>query len=580
MRMIFNSHLIPSSLKARLALLVDLACAGVERGAWYLSTALALSALALGLAQAQPRDTLNVGIVQFPPDLHPNITTTSVKDMILGMARRGMTGFTANGEVICQLCTEVPSLANGRAKVVKRADGTEGMEVIFTLKDNLFWADGKPVTASDVAFGFEVEKAFSVPPTVESVQAVDTLNVKVTLKIVRYDFDRSAPAPLAEHIEGAIFKSAANPLDYGQKSLFNRKPEEPGLWMGPYRITEFRPNESVSVVPNIYWKGTKPYFQKITFRLVENTSALQANLMAGAVDTVGTGNIGLTLDQHLSMMKTSSDKFDWTFVPSVASYEHLAVQFDNPMLADKRVRQALQLGIDRKTLVSKIFGNKFEVADTFKHPTQFGWDASVKTYPYDPKAARALLAEAGYKPGADGILVNGKGEKLSLDLVSTSGNRIRELVEQVIQTQLKALGIEIVIKNEPARVMFGETLRRRQFKGLVEFQTDAPLDSVPYIYFHSDQIPSEQNNWTGLNYLGYRNPAMDAALMEAWAALDPTVRRAAWKRILDITAEDLPEIFLYFPTVAYLTPKWLTGLVNEKRWGNFTLWVEDWRAKP
>ena len=531
------------------------------------------------MALAQSKNTLNIGMVQFPPDLHPNITVTSVKDTILATSRRAMTGFTESGEVICQLCTEVPTVANGRAKIIKRSDGTDGMEVIFTLKDNLFWADGVQVTAKDVVFGFEVEKAFSVPPTVESVFAVDDLNIKVILKIVRYDFDRSAPTPISEHIEGAIFRNAANPLDYGQKSLYNRKPEEPGLWMGPYRVTEFRSNESVTIMPNAYWKGEQPYFQKISFRLVENTSALQANLLAGGVDMVASGNVGLTLDQHLSMMKSSADKFNWDFVPAVASYEHLAVQFENPLLSDLKVRQAIQMGIDRKTLVSKLFGNKFEGADSFKHPTQFGWSKDTKTYPYDPKAAKELLAQAGFKPGSDGILVNTKGEKLSLDLVSTSGNRIRELVEQVIQTQMKAIGIEIVIKNEPARLMFGETLRRRNFKGLVEFQSDATLDTVPYIYYHSSQIPTEQNSWTGLNYMGYKNPQMDAALMQAWAALDPEVRRVAWKKIIDITVQDLPEIFLYFPTVAILTPKWMTGVVNEKRWGLFTLWVEQWRAK-
>ena len=531
------------------------------------------------LSFAQTHETVTIGMVQFPPDLHPNITVTSVKDTILGAARRSMTGFTANGEVICQLCTQVPSVANGRAKVLKRDDGTEGMEVNFTLKDNLFWADGQPVTANDVVFGFEVEKAFSVPPTVERVEAVDTYNVKVILRVVRYDFDRSAPTPIAEHIEGPIFRAAASPLDYGQKSLFNRKPEEPGLWMGPYRIAEFRPNESVTLVPNTFWKGQVPHFKKVTFRLVENTSALQANLLSGAVDMVATGNVGLTLDQHLSMMKTANDKFDWDFVPSVSSYEHLAVQFDNPILADKRVRQALQLAIDRKTLVEKIFGNKFEVAHSFKHPTQFGWDAEVNKYPYDPKAARVLLEQAGYKLGPDKILVNDKGEKLSLDLVSTSGNRIRELIEQVLQTQLKAIGIEIVIKNEPARVMFGETLRQRKFKGLVQFQTDAQLDTVPYIYYHSSQIPTEQNSWTGLNYMGYKNPEMDNALMEAWKALDPNVRKIAWKKILDITAQDLPEIYLFFPTGAVLTPKWMTGVVNPARWGLVTLWIEQWHAK-
>ena len=545
-------------------------------------TAFALASSALcwpGGAQAQTRNSLTMGMAQFPPDLHPNITTTSIKDTILGLVRRGMTGFTASGEVICQLCTEVPTLANGRARVVQRADGTDGMEVRFTLRDDLFWADGQKVTARDVAFGFDVEKAFSVPPTVETVEAVNDRDVKVTLRMVRYDFDRSAPAPIAEHIEGPLFRAAHDPLDYGQKSAFNRHPEEPGLWMGPFRIAEFRPNESVTVVPNPYWKGHAPHFRRITLRLVENTAALQANLLSGAVDMVATGNLGLTLDQHLTLMKNESARFDWGFIPSVASYEHLAVQFDNPLLADKRVRLAIQIGIDRKTLVAKLFDNRFTVSDGLKHPSQFGYDPSVRHFNYDPKAARALLAEAGFKPGPDGILLSSSGEKLSLDLVSTSGNRVRELVEQVIQTQLKAIGIEIVIRNEPARVMFGETLRQRKFKGLLEFQTDAALDSVPYIYYHSSQIPSAENNYTGLNYMGYRSAAMDAALMDAWTALEPAPRKAAWKRIQEIEAEDLPEIYLYFPTQAVLTPKWLTGVVNEGRWGNITLWAEDWHAR-
>jgi len=102
---------------------------------------------------------------------------------------------------------------------------------------------------------------------------------------------------------------------------------------------------------------------------------------------------------------------------------------------------------------------------------------------------------------------------------------------------------------------------------------------VPHTYFHSSQIPTEQNNWTGLNYMGYNNPAMDAALIEAWGALDPVVRKAAWKKILDIIADDLPEIYLYFPTNALLAPKWLKGVANEDRWGLITAWVEQWQPK-
>ena len=541
---------------------------------------LACLALLLPLAaQAQPRDTLRVGMVQFPPDMHPNITTTSVKDFILGAVRRPMTHYDGAGRPICLLCTELPSLANGRARVVQRPDGTQGMEVRFTLKPDLFWADGQPVTARDVAFAFEVEKAFSVPPTVESVEALDAREVKVTLKVVRYDFDRSAPAPLAEHIEGPIFRAARDPLDYGQRSAFNRRPEEPGLWLGPYRIAEFRPNESVTLVPNEHWRGQRPHFPRIVVRLVENTSALQANLLSGDVDLVAPGQLGLTLDQHLALTRSQAARFGVSFIPSV-SYEHWAVNLDNPLLADRRVRQALQMAINREAIVTRLFEGRYQVADSFLPPGQFGRYEGMRGWPFDPARARALLAEAGFRPGPDGILLSAAGERFALDFTTTAGNRVRELVAQVVQTQLKAVGVELVIRNEPPRVMFGETLRRRGFRGVVQFQNDPLVDWVPYTYFHSSYIPRAENNWTGTNYSGFSNAAMDQALTDAWAALEEAPRRAAWRRILDIANEELPEINLYFITTAVLTPHWLTGVAPENRWGAlYTLWVENWRAK-
>lgn len=545
--------------------------------------ALLCAALALATTQARaqtpPRDSITIGMAQFPPDMHPFITNTSIKDVIMATSRRVMTGFSADGRVVCMLCTEVPSLANNRARIIHRPDGTDGMEVDFTLRDDLFWADGVPVTAADSVFAFEVGRLFSPPQVVEAATALDAHTVRFTLKSAVYDFDRVAYAPIAEHIEGPILKAAKDPLDYGQHSAFNRHPEEPGLWNGPYRIAEFRPNDQVVLVPNPYWKQQKPYFQKITFRLVENTAALQANLLSGDVDTVGPGNLGLTLDQIIPLTKTQAARFDFTFIPSVASWEHLAVQTENKLLADKRVRQAMAMAIDRKTITAKLFDNRFEPAYSFKHPTQFGWDPSVKTLSYNPKAARDLLAQAGFKPGPDGILLSPDGTRFSIDLTTTAGNRVRELVEQVLQNSMKSIGIEIVIKNEPARVMFGETLRHRSFTGLVEFQQDAPLDAVPITYYATAYIPTADNAWSGLNYMGWSNKEMDEALVAARAELDPEKRRILWKKILDITADEMPEIYLYFPATAIVTPKWMTGMVNPNRWGSTTNWIEDWRPR-
>ena len=312
-------------------------------------------------------------------------------------------------------------------------------------------------------------------------------------------------------------------------------------------------------------------------RLVENTAALQANLLAGDVDLVAQGNLGITLDQVNALAKTAADKFDIAFVPAVTSYEHLALNTDVKLLADKRVRQAMAMAIDRKTIIAKLFEGRLQIADSFMHPSLANWDKSVKTWPYDPKAARAKLAEAGFKPGPDGILLSPTGERFSIDFVTTAGNRIRELVQQVLQTEFKAVGIELVVKNTPPRVFFGETVRKRDFKGMVMFQSDPPMDWVPVPYFHSTYIPRAENNWSGINYSGLANPTLDAALDAAQGELDPVKRKALWKTILDITADEQAEIDLYFATSAVLTPKWLTGVRNPERFGVVTLWVEDWQ---
>lgn len=546
---------------------------------WLQGFVLSASLLACHPAASQPHTSLTMGMSQFPPDMHPFITSTSIKDTILGAALRPVVGFTAEGRVICLLCTEVPSLANGLAKIVDRPDGTKGMEVDYILRDDLAWGDGVPVTAADVAFAFKVNAMFNPPLVVESATAIDAHRVRYVLKSVVYDFDRQANTPIPEHIEAPILASAKDAVDYGQKSAFNHAPETPGLWDGPYRIAEFKPNDQVTLLPNPGWKGHAPYFQKITMRLIENTSALQANLLAGDVDILATGNLGITLDQIISVAKSQAAKFDVDFIPSVTSYEHLAVQLNNKLLADKRVRQAMAMGIDKATIVARVFDNRFQVAGSFKHPSQFGWHDGTKVLPYDPKAAKALLAEAGFKPGPDGILLSPDGTRFSIDLVTTAGNRTRELVEQVLQTEMKAIGIDIVIKNEPARVMFGETLRKRGFTGLVEFQNDSPIDYVPLIYFQSGYIPRPENNFSGNNYSGWANPDMDAALNAARAELDPQKRLALWKPILDLYADELPEIPLYFPASGILTPKWMTGMVDRTRFGINTLWVENWHAK-
>ncbi len=526
-------------------------------------------------ATAQPkRDSLTIGMVEFPQDMHPLITNQLVRSYIHGFARRPVTRFTAEGVLICLLCTEVPSIANGRATVTSQPDGKQSLSVRFTLRPGLVWGDGVPITSRDILLGFNALQMFSPEPGLIGVKVIDDANYTVEFDTARYDFDRLSPDPLPEHLEGPIFRAARDGLEYGRQSLFNRAPTTPGLWNGPYLVDRFTPGEVAGFKPNPRWDGAKPEFQKITLKLIENTAALLANLLSGDIDL----SSGLSFDQALALGKDHGDRFEVRFVPSL-SVAMMVPNFSNPQLADRRVRQAVLLGIDRKTLVTKLFEGHVPVADGMLAPAEPSRDPNIRKYPYDPARARALLAEAGYKPGPDKILVGPDGKRLSIDLAGASGVRLIELVEQVIQSQLRAIGVEILVRNEPPRVLLGETVRKRTFQGLITFTSLPGPDWIPYARFHSSRIPSPANNLGGSNYGGYNNPALDAALSAAQIELDPAKRQVLWNEIQAIEADDLPVLPLYHPAAVFIQPRWMTGILPPKSLNLPSLAVEDWKVK-
>ena len=530
--------------------------------------------LVAATAQAAPHDSLTIGLSDSIGDFNPYFTNALVTIHVQAAARRSMTGITRDGRVYYRFCTEVPSLANGRAVLTTLPDGKPAMDVRYTLKPGLKWGDGAPMTSADFAFAFKVGNTMAPSPTIASVDAPTPLDIVVHLKTTRYDFNRTAPVAVPEHIEGPIWAASSGPVDYGNHSEFNRHPENPGLWNGPYLVTEYRPGESITMAPNPYWEGDKkPYFRKLVWRIIENTAALQANLLSGDIDMAG--EIGLTVDQALALQKTAAGRFNIDIVPTLG-VQQLYVKMDHPLLTDPRVRRAIAMSIDRKAFVDRIFEGKVPIADSFITAGEFGHDPALGFWPFDPKAARALLAEAGFKPGPDGVLLSPKGERFSIDISAASGNRLFELEEQVMQSQLKAVGIELLIKNQPFRVLLAEGLRERKFNGLALLSWTPFPDWVPQIRFDSTQIPTERNGWFGNNVYGIADPAMDRALQGAMSALEPGPRKLFWNDIVRLAKEDLPIIPLHVLTTQVVAPKWVKGVVPPLLPGLSTGWIEEW----
>jgi peptide/nickel transport system substrate-binding protein len=543
-------------------------------------TAAAMLAAPTAAAAARPADELAIGITQFPSTLHPSIDLMAAKSYVQAMTLRPITTFDAGWHLVCMLCTELPTIENGRAVPVTLPDGKHGIRVTYTLQPDARWGDGVPLTTEDVRFTWEVGReprsGLANSELYRRITAVEIEDAKTfTFVMDRLDFDYAAVndfAVLPAHLERAAF---ADPPQYRLHTLYDTDPANPGLYFGPYRITEVAAGSHIVLERNPFWWGRPPAFRRIVVWTVENTAALEANLLAGGLDMVA-GELGFSLDQGLAFARRHGDRFTVLFKPSLG-YEHIDLNLDNPVLADRRVRRALLLGIDRRAISDQLFAGRQPVAESCVSPLDWVFTEDVPHYPYDPDKARGLLEAAGWHAEGGAVRRNAAGERLVLELSTTAGNRIRELVEQVLQSEWRDIGIELHLKNLPPRVLFGETLLKRNFTMALFAWISAP-ENVPRAMLRSDEIPTPGRGLAGENFTGFRNPEADRLIDAIEVELDRGRRAALWHRLEALYAEELPALPLFFRADAYVLPKWLTGVVPTGHQYPTTLWIEDWRA--
>lgn len=539
-------------------------------------------ALLLTAGAAKAKDELSIGMTQFPATLHPMIDSMAAKSYVLGMARRPLTTYDKDWKLVCLLCVELPTIENGGARRVPLPDGKEGMEVTFRLHPDAKWGDGTPVTAADAILAWEIGRHPRSGVTsgegfrrILSVTAPDPKTIVFQQDRVTFNYnDFSQYDVIPAHLERARFEQ--DPETYRRRTGYDTDSANPGLYNGPYRIVAVQPGASITLEPNPHWHGTKPHFRRIFVRTIENTAAMEANLLSGAVDYVA-GELGFTLDQALALEKRQAARFDFVYMPSLL-YEHIDFNLDHPILKDSRVRRAMIHALDREALVRQLFEGRQAVAHSFVAPRDTVFSDDIPKLGFDLARAQALLVEAGFDRVVNGVRQSATGERLSFEFGTTAGNRIRETVQQVLQSQWRRAGIEVRIRNEPARVFFGESLRQRRFQLAMYAWFSAP-ESVPRTTLHSEMIPSEANAWQGQNQPGVRSPEMDAMIDAIERELDPAKRRPIWARMQALYAREAWVLPLYFRADPFVIPKWLAGIEPTGHQYYSTLRVEYWRPR-
>ena len=225
---------------------------------------------------------------------------------------------------------------------------------------------------------------------------------------------------------------------------------------------------------------------------------------------------------------------------------------------------------------TRLFGGRQPVAATWVNPLEANYSPDVPQIGYDPGACPRVACRGRLDAGAGRHLPQRRGARLTLDFQTTAGNRLRELVEQVLQSQWKAACVEAVIRNEPARTLFGETLKQRRFTGMVMYAWSSGVGGSPRQTLSSTMIPTAANGYSGSNTTAFSDPAMDADIERASQELDPAKQKPIWQEMQRIYAEKLPVLPLYFRSEAHVIPVWLHGYEPTGHSGYVSLWAEYW----
>jgi len=423
----------------------------------------------------------------------------------------------------------------------------DGKTMIFDLRKNVVFSDGKPMTADDVIFTFKHimnpdvdaarSRAYMDKLDMTQLEKIDDHRVKFVWK----EFVFNAFATVAETlIMPKHFYEGFTPQQYN---------ELPGLLMGtgPYRLatpTEWRPGSGVEVVRNERYWGTKPAFDKIVYHEVKDDVAEETMFRNRELD-----RYAATPDafKKLKEDKSITDRAQiLEYYSPVSGYTYVGWNerrkegegWKETLFADKRVRKAMTMLIDREQLARDLYDGHAQPASG---PFGYGspqTDPGVKPWPYDPAAALKLLAEAGFdSKRSDGIITKGDGTPLEFTLSYGSGNPFTDRIVLFLKDSFARAGVKMNLDAVDWPILL-KRLDTRDFDACtLGWSTSIETDCNQI--FHSSQMVDQ-----GDNFIGYKSDECDAAINKARSTVNIDERMQAWRAVHRIVHEDQPYTFL------------------------------------
>ncbi|MDR3176433.1 MAG: peptide-binding protein [Desulfovibrio sp.] len=407
----------------------------------------------------------------------------------------------------------------------------EGRRLRFTLKKGIFWRDGVEVTADDAEFTYRM----MTDPGTPTAYAGDFMIIKEFRKLDRYSFEAVYEKPFPRSLNtwmGALLpKHALDGRDLRNTPLI-RKP----LSCGPYFLSEWEPGAKLTLNANPDYFLGRPYIDRLLYRIIPDVTTMFLELKAGKLDVMGS----LTGLQYSRQAPEPAFQKEFATYRTLASaYTYMGYNLKSPLFSDVRVRRAIAHAINKADIIKMALLGQGEPTIGPYKPDAWAYNHEIGDYAHDPEKALSLLAEAGWKPGRGGLLEK-DGRSFSFTLLTNQGNEQRVKTAIIIQSQLKAVGIEVKIRTVEWAAFLKQFVMPGYFDAIILGWT-LPHDPDGYDVWHSSRREG------GLNFIGYADAEADACLEAARSTLDQAVRKRYYDRFQEILHRDQPYCFLYVP---------------------------------
>ena len=340
--------------------------------------------------------------------------------------------------------------------------GTDPQTIVYKIKQEAVWSDGTPVSADDFVYLWK-----NLNGSIKDNDVASTTGYDQIKSVTGSDNGKTVTVMFAEPFTDwkSLFYGLL-PAHYmakvpgGWNTGLDKDPDKIPV-NGPYRVAGWDQGQSLTLARNDRYYGAKAHLDSVVFRFLPESTTQPAALQNNEVDLIYP-------QPQLDLVAQVKALPDVTSELNIGlSFEHLDFNFKNPHLANANVRKAIATGLNIQELVDRTvkqftdkaapLGNRIWLPGQQYYQDHFGQYGKG-----DTAGATRLLEDAGYTTGADGIYAK-DGSKLSLRISTTAGNQLRETQEQLIQAQMKQIGVDIKIANADNRKFFGEWLPAGNF---------------------------------------------------------------------------------------------------------------------